>query len=105
MPGMRQVLIHCEISFLRLSVGLRSEPFLRFAGSRDLLARGFHGGLSFVGRKCRVRPPIVPPRHPFSLRGPGDPQRRNSLAGMGREGGRLGILDYLEAKYTKLRLE
>jgi succinate-semialdehyde dehydrogenase / glutarate-semialdehyde dehydrogenase len=26
-------------------------------------------------------------------------------SGMGREGGRLGILDYLEAKYTKLRLE
>lgn len=24
-------------------------------------------------------------------------------SGMGREGGRLGILDYLEAKYTKLR--
>ena len=26
-------------------------------------------------------------------------------SGTGREGGRLGILDYLEAKYTKLRLE
>ena len=26
-------------------------------------------------------------------------------SGMGREGGRLGILDYLEPKYTKLRLE
>jgi hypothetical protein len=60
MPGgLRQVLIHSEISFLRLSVGLRSEPFLRSAGSRHLLPRGFDGGLSFVGRKCRVRPPIV----------------------------------------------
>jgi succinate-semialdehyde dehydrogenase/glutarate-semialdehyde dehydrogenase len=26
-------------------------------------------------------------------------------SGMGREGGQLGILDYLEPKYTKLRLE
>jgi succinate-semialdehyde dehydrogenase/glutarate-semialdehyde dehydrogenase len=26
-------------------------------------------------------------------------------SGHGREGGRLGVLDYLEAKYTKLRLE
>ena len=30
--GLRQVLFHSEISFLRLSVGCESEPFLRFAG-------------------------------------------------------------------------
>jgi transposase len=78
MPGvLRQVLIRSEISFFRLSVGCEANHFLRFAGSRHLLPRGFDGGLSFVGRKCRVRPPIVPPRPPFSLRGPGDPQRRN----------------------------
>jgi hypothetical protein len=78
MPGdCGRFLIHSEIFFLAIR-GLRSEPFLRFAGSRHLLPRGFDGGgLSFVGRKCQVRPPIVLPRHPFSLRGPGDPQRRN----------------------------
>ena len=60
MPGdFGRFVIHSEISFLRLSVGVRSEPFLRFAGSHHLLPRGFDGGLSFVGRKCRVRPPIV----------------------------------------------
>jgi hypothetical protein len=37
----------------------RRDSFLRSAGSRHLLPRGFDGGLSFAGRKCRVRPPIV----------------------------------------------
>jgi hypothetical protein len=37
MPGdFGRFLIHSEISFLRLSVGVRSEPFLRFAGDRQL---------------------------------------------------------------------
>ena len=61
MPGdCGRFLIHSEVSFSRLSVGCEANHFSTSLAVGHLLPRGFDGGLSFVGRKCRVRPPIFP---------------------------------------------